>query len=333
MIDVFASNPTDIVIDINGYFAAASGMALAQGTQSAPSLSFSGNPVTGIFSSGAGTLNLATGGANRLTVDGSGNVTASGTLAVSGTGTSSFGGKVGIGTTTPSATLTVSGNIAGLGPGVPGIMIGDPSGSTAIWQGKDSSNFLELAWLDPSFGRLSTGGGQPLTLQDLGGSVGIGTSAPRDKLEVNGELRVADCVRNSAGTQIAGTCPSDARLKTNIQPFEAILARLVQLQPVHFDWRASEYPDYHFGTARSYRLVAQEVEQNFPELVSEDGRGFKAVNYSELPLLLLQGIRDLNTENHSVREQLRIQEDRNRQQGESHSLESRLAALEALLSR
>jgi hypothetical protein len=333
-IDVFASNPTDIVIDINGYFAAQSGITLAQGTQSAPSLSFSGDPGTGIFSSGAGTLNLATGGASHLTVDGSGNVTATGTLAVSGTGTSSFGGKVGIGTTSPSATLTVTGNIANLFPAVPGILIGNPSGSTAIWQGKDSNNFLEFAWLDPTFGRLSTGGGQPLALQDLGGSVGIGTTTPRDKLEVNGELRVADCVKNSTGTQIAGTCPSDVRLKTNIQAFQPILARLAQLQPVHFDWRANEYPDYHFGTERSYGLIAQDVEQDFPELVSEDGRGFKSVNYSELPLLLLQGIRDLNTENHNVHEQLKTQEDRNRQQSERiHSLESRLAALEALLPR
>ena len=92
------------------------------------------------------------------------------------------------------------------------------------------------------------------------------------------------------------------------------------MQPVHFNWRASEYPDYHFGTARSYGLIAQEVEHDFPELVSEDGRGFKAVNYSELPLLLLQGIRDLHTENHKQAEII-------------HSLESRLAALEALLAK
>ena len=109
-------------------------------------------------------------------------------------------------------------------------------------------------------------------------------------------------------------------MKTNIQAFQPILARLVQLQPVHFDWRASEYPDYHFGSARSYGLIAQDVEQDFPELVSEDGRGLKAVNYSELPLLLLQGIRDLNTENHKQAETIR-------------SLESRLAALEALLPK
>jgi hypothetical protein len=333
-IDVFASSSTDIVIDINGYFAAQNGITLAQGTQAAPAMSFAGDAGTGIFSSGAGTLNIATAGANRLTVDGSGNLSASGNLAVSGTGVSSFGGKVGIGMTSPSAMLTVNSNIAGLGPAAPGILIGNPTGTTAIWQGKDSANFLELAWLDPNFGRLSTGGGQPLALQDLGGNVGVGTTSPRDKLEVAGELRVSACVKNAAGTQIAGACPSDLRLKTNIQPFDPILTRLVNLQPVHFDWRAREYPEYHFGTLRSYGLIAQDVERDFPELVSADQRGFKSVNYSELPLLLLQGIRDLNTESLTVHQQLKLQEDRNRQQAERiQSLESRLAVLEALLPK
>jgi hypothetical protein len=108
-----------------------------------------------------------------------------------------------------------------------------------------------------------------------------------------GELRVADCVKNAAGAQIAGTCPSDERLKTNIEPFSPLLSRLVQLQPLHFDWRAVEYPDSPFGSERGYGLIAQQVEQVFPELVSRDKNGFKAVNYSELPLLPFQAVREL----------------------------------------
>jgi Chaperone of endosialidase len=137
---------------------------------------------------------------------------------------------------------------------------------------------------------------------------------------------VADCVKNAAGTQIAGTCPSDERLKTNIEPFSPLLSRLVQLQPVHFDWRVVEYPDYHFGSERSYGLIAQQVEQVFPELVSRDKNGFKAVNYSELPLLLLQVVRELNAENKSMQEQRDLEMQQNRK------LESRVAALEAVLA-
>ena len=95
---------------------------------------------------------------------------------------------------------------------------------------------------------------------------------------------------------------------------------------MHFEWRAAEYPDYHFGSSRGYGLIAQQVELDFPELVSRDKQGFKAVNYSELPLLLLQAIRELNTENQFIRERYKLQLDQNR------NLESRVAALEALLT-
>jgi hypothetical protein len=294
-IDVFANSATDIVIDINGYYAPQTGVTLAQGSAGAPPLSFSGEPGTGIFSGGSDTLNFSTAGTNRMTIDSNG-------------------------------FLTLNSNIPNSFPGVPSITIGNPGGNAAIFLGADAQHELEIAWLNPDFARITAEGGHPLALQDAGGSVGIGTDTPRDILEVVGELRVADCVKNASGTQIAGTCPSDERLKTNIEPFALLLSQLVRLQPVHFDWRANEYPDYHFGTSRSYGLIAQEVEQVFPELVSRDKNGFKAVNYSELPLLLLQAIRELDVANHSMQEQHKLDVRQNR------SLESRIAALEAVLA-
>lgn len=113
------------------------------------------------------------------------------------------------------------------------------------------------------------------------------------------------CVQRFDGPAIAGTCPSAARLKTNIQPFSPVLEKLVQLQPVTFNWRAAEYPEYHFGSSRNSGLIAQEVEKTFPELATEDERGFKAVNYSELPYLMLQAIRELKAEMDNLQQQVR----------------------------
>jgi hypothetical protein len=162
------------------------------------------------------------------------------------------------------------------------------------------------------------------------GNVGIRVDDPLDRLHVNGDIRVASCVKNASGTQIAGVCPSDARLKRNIEPFAPVLSRLAQMRPVHFDWRVEEHPEYHFGTSRSYGLIAQEIEPDFPELVSEDSRGFKAVDYSKLPLVLLQAVREQNTETNA---HLRQQEERSQQQAERiRSLETRLAQMEALLA-
>lgn len=229
-------------------------------------------------------------------------------------------GNIGIGTASPAARLHISGPNDSAVSGTPLLRLTDTNLNDffSIDNGNNQSDF-RLFSLAHNI-EIQVDGNANQTVFTATGSVGIGTATPRDKLEVSGELRVANCVRNAAGTQIAGTCPSDERLKTNIAPFSPMLDKLVQLQPVHFDWRADEYPDYHFGTERSYGLLAQQVEQVLPELVTEDKKGFKSVNYSELPLVLLQAVRDLNAENRSVRE-------------ENRKLEARLAALEALIAK
>ncbi len=90
-----------MVIDINGYYAAQSGITLAQGTAGAPSLSFGGDAGTGIFSSGAQTLDFATGGTDRLTLRSDGDVDIPGSMRKNGSlflhnlGTQSMG--VGLG--------------------------------------------------------------------------------------------------------------------------------------------------------------------------------------------------------------------------------------------
>ena len=145
------------------------------------------------------------------------------------------------------------------------------------------------------------------------GNVGIGTTAPLDKLDVNGDIRVGTgtngCVKDSDGTVIAGTaCSSDARFKRDIVPFPHLLDKLVRLQPVHFFWRNEEFKERHFGSSKSFGLIAQEVEKVLPELVSEDVQGYKAVNYSKLPLLSLQAIKELKAENDTLKQKLSEQQ-------------------------
>jgi hypothetical protein len=159
---------------------------------------------------------------------------------------------------------------------------------------------------------------EPGLVLTMDGNVGIGTASPADKLHVAGELRVNSCVKNSAGSAIAGSCSSDARLKQNVQPFGPTLERLAQLQPVEYDWRAAEFPERHFGTQRSYGLIAQDVQALFPEMTGHDDQGYLTVDYTRLPLLLLQGVRELQRENEELR-------------GHNALLEDRLAALEAAL--
>jgi hypothetical protein len=145
---------------------------------------------------------------------------------------------------------------------------------------------------------------------DFAVNVGIGTSAPDTTLQVVGDIKVGTsgtngCLKNFDGTGIAGTCSSDVRLKQDIRPFEPMLDRVARLQPVRYSWRTAEFPDYHFGEGVSSGLIAQDVEQVFPNMVSTDERGYKMVNYSELPYLTLQALRDLKAENDRKDEQIR----------------------------
>src|SRR3954468_8885593 len=100
------------------------------------------------------------------------------------------------------------------------------------------------------------------------GDVGTGTTldgngfpTAADKLQMFGDVRVGTtgtngCLKNFAGTGIAGTCASDRRFKKDTTPFRPVLTQLAALQPVHYFWRAEEFPDRHFGDAQAYGLIA-----------------------------------------------------------------------------
>ncbi len=157
---------------------------------------------------------------------------------------------------------------------------------------------------------------------DHNGRVGIGTTAPAQLLDVDGNIRVGvagdGCVEDSEGDVIAGSCASDARLKRDVLSFEPMLSKVAALRPVHFYWRTDEFPSRAFGTKQSYGLMAQEVEEILPELVTTDAEGYKAVNYSKLPLLALQAIKELKAKNDAL-------------EAQNAAIERRLAELEARL--
>ena len=143
------------------------------------------------------------------------------------------------------------------------------------------------------------------------GRVGIGRSAVTQPLDVNGDVGIGTtgtldgCVEDRGGAVIAGTCSSDERLKTDIASFPSMLDRVAQLRPVTYRWRADEFPERQFGTEPTFGLIAQEAEAMLPELVVTRPDGFKAVNYSRIPLVTLQAVTELAAENEDLRSQLR----------------------------
>ncbi len=232
-------------------------------------------------------------------------------------------GSVGIGTTSPLGRLQVigDGNAAVWASGGTGYgVVGESSSGTAVYASSDTGTAL---WASSS--------GANIALFFGPGNVGIGTVAA-DKLQVAGDIRIGNigtgqglgCVKDEDGSVIAGTCSSDRRLKRDVTPFGRSLDAVVRLQPVSFGWRAEEFPDRHFGHARAFGLIAQDVEAVLPELVATDAEGYKAVKYQQLPFYLLQAIKDLRAEKDEAIKDLKAEND---------DLKARLQRLEAALRR
>jgi hypothetical protein len=81
--NVFVTDMTNVFIDINGYYAAPSALALGAGTAAAPSLTFSLDANTGLYSPAAGIIDVTASGANILTVN-SGGISVTGGIVSSG---------------------------------------------------------------------------------------------------------------------------------------------------------------------------------------------------------------------------------------------------------
>lgn len=92
------------------------------------------------------------------------------------------------------------------------------------------------------------------------------------------------------------TTISDERLKTNIQPIEAALDKVCQLNGYTFD--------YIRDNRASAGVIAQEVEAVLPSAIreqeggfhGEDGQTYKTVQYDQLHGLLIEAIKELKAE-------------------------------------
>jgi len=83
---------------------------------------------------------------------------------------------------------------------------------------------------------------------------------------------------------------SDARVKTNIQPLDPVLDKIMQLQPVTYMMK-----DAVPGQRRSTGLLAQNVQRYFPTLVStgmNDTPDLLGVNYGGFNVIAIKGIQE-----------------------------------------
>lgn len=169
------------------------------------------------------------------------------------------------------------------------------------------------------------------------GNVGIGTTTPAQKLQVLGNIRVGTtgsngCIEDYGGGVIGGTCSSDERLKENIEPLasstpRSYLEALTALAPVRYTWNEEAAERYGKSmNVANLGLIAQDVEDSFPELVSRNEDNFRQVDFRALPFYIIEAMKELWAKVQGIDERV---EDLER---ENEYLKSRLIEIEGELN-
>jgi hypothetical protein len=354
-VNVVANATTDVVIDINGYYAAptdpqgdtALGVAaLNSDTSGTDNTAFGYFALlannTGAYNTGVGTLALT---ANTSGTDNS----ALGYYAleanVNGTDNTAVGYEAMKSTTGPSGLSLGSGNTAVGSMALAANTYG--GGNTAIGAsalvnatGSNGNTAVGSGALQNT-----TGAGNIALGAGAGGNIGSGSNniiigtlggSTDDSVTRIGEccIQSATYIAGIPGVNVSGGVPvvvngnaqlgveaSSRRYKDDIQDMGDASKGLLRLRPVTFHYKRA---DFDGSKPLEYGLIAEEVADVYPELVvrGKDGE-VESIQYQKLPAMLLN---ELQKEHRNAEEQAHhIQH----QDETIKKLEARLAALEA----
>jgi hypothetical protein len=195
--------------------------------------------------------------------------------------------------------ITSAGNV-GIGTTVPGSKLQVETGVDAnVMQLKGAAGNTTDFGFDSGGGYIETNGSstgrQKLRLQTYNGSaytqffidganqriytssnvnVGIGTTAPAYKLDVSGTIR-------ATGDIIAY---SDARVKENVETLDGALDKVMKMRGVSYNKIGEQ--------EKKVGVIAQEILEVLPEVVSQDETGTYSVAYGNIVSVLIEAIKE-----------------------------------------
>jgi hypothetical protein len=351
-VNVVANATTDVVIDINGYYAAPGDSkgdtALGTGALNGDTTG-GGNTALGffaLFSNTMGSQNTAIGDvavASNTTASDNTGVGYEALNAVTVGPWNTAVGAFALSTNQGSGANTAVGYNALLKNNPSGAVFEDGAGGNtavgyqALYANTSGSDNIAIGIDAGAF--ITTGSDNIMIGHD-------GTSTDNGTIRI-GDFQTATFIAGISGTTVAGTAvvvnadgqlgvagPSSRRYKDDIQDMGDASQGLLGLRPVTFHYKK---PDADGSTPLEYGLIAEEVADVYPELVvrGKDGE-VESVQYQKLPAMLLN---EFQKQNRQIQEQsLQIQtlqklEQSNQIQREQiQKLEARLAALEAQLA-
>jgi hypothetical protein len=105
------------------------------------------------------------------------------------------------------------------------------------------------------------------------------------------------CIKRFDGAALTGTCSSDERFKEEVTSMSGILNKVANLQAVTYKFNQLG-KDYTGATGNEiqYGLIAQQVLQVAPELVSTDENGYLKLRYDLLPIYAIAAIGEQQTQ-------------------------------------
>ena len=112
-------------------------------------------------------------------------------------------------------------------------------------------------------------------------SIGVGTAAST----TTGEIRALG--------DITAYYSSDIRLKENIIPIENALSKVESISGNTYDWKEG-YDEIHSHKGNDVGVIAQEIEEILPQIVTNRDNGYKAVQYEKIIPLLIEAIKELS---------------------------------------
>jgi hypothetical protein len=175
--------------------------------------------------------------------------------------------------------------------------------STAMGIGTTASDFAStVIGLHNSSGSLATSAGSFSTSNTafvIGNGADSSNKSDAFKVMFNGDTTVSNDLTVSGDVVVS----SDARLKSNIVSLGSTLSRLLLIDGKSYEMKGKQ----------KIGVLAQEIQEVFPELVSEDENEMLAVNYQGLVPVLINALKEQDAE---MKEQ-----------------EKRLERLEAIISK
>ena len=134
------------------------------------------------------------------------------------------------------------------------------------------------------------------TIDTISGNLSIGSTVGHlvginTHTTITGILSVTD--------DITAFYSSDARLKDNITPIDDPLAKVLSISGNTFTWN-----DKSHHTGEDVGVVAQEILEILPQIVTQRDSGYLAVDYQKIVPLLIEAIKELSAKVEKLEEKL-----------------------------